>query len=168
MSDNLTATAYHEAGHAVAAWWFDLPFEKASVIEDEDTLGRVNFTPPGNDFRPDIEVDARTQRRIEHTIVVALAGPLAGEKFSGATNETIAANDWETVIGLAEYVCGSPEQTEAYVEWLRVRASDLIEHPLFCARVERVADALVRDKELSARELRDLLVDQLPHDSHRA
>jgi hypothetical protein len=39
----LQATAYHEAGHAVAAWYLGAGVESASIVPDDDTTGRVYY-----------------------------------------------------------------------------------------------------------------------------
>jgi hypothetical protein len=47
-----TRTAYHEAGHAVIAHLHKRPFGRVSIVEDEQSLGRIEggkwrgiFTP---------------------------------------------------------------------------------------------------------------------------
>lgn len=63
----------------------------------------------------------------------------------------------ETIVNLASYVCGSDEEAEDYIEWLRLRGSNLIQRPPLWARVERIAESLVKEKKLSAQQIRRLL-----------
>jgi ATP-dependent Zn protease len=47
-------TAYHEAGHAVAAYELRLPFRYVTIIPDEEkmTLGHIIYRGFGPDFHP--------------------------------------------------------------------------------------------------------------------
>jgi hypothetical protein len=51
----LEETAYHEAGHAVLAWLAGSPFERVSVVPDEDAAGHIinpwwQLAEPPNQF----------------------------------------------------------------------------------------------------------------------
>ena len=47
----LIGTAYHEAGHAVAAYTLRRKFDSVSIIPDEASLGRVWMWPSGKDLK---------------------------------------------------------------------------------------------------------------------
>lgn len=126
------ATAIHESGHAVMAYLLGRPFTSISVVEDGDSLGRVHSDPPGEWFRPDIEVNARTRTLIEDRVMICLAGAAAEEAWAvlqpdapdGWRDEVnrAAAHDYSAAIDLASYVTdGDVPELEAYVEWLRQR-----------------------------------------------
>ena len=59
-------TAYHEAGHAVAAFLEGRPIDFVTILPQEDTLGSVTHPPIGKWFRPDLvdgRADPATHRR---------------------------------------------------------------------------------------------------------
>jgi hypothetical protein len=64
---SLEATAYHEAGHAIARWWLGLRFKEASIIPNSagGTLGHVFgsglpkwFDPATQDHQPRVRLRA--------------------------------------------------------------------------------------------------------------
>jgi hypothetical protein len=78
------ATAYHEAGHAVALWAQGLRFRRASILPDakEGTLGHVAHGFP-KWFNPELDCSARHRILTENHTVVALAGEIAEKRFLG-------------------------------------------------------------------------------------
>lgn len=133
------STAIHEAAHAVAAYLLNRPFISISVIEDSEAYGRVHSRPPGEWFRPDIEINARTRATIEHRVMISLAGaeteaawcarqPNAPENWRDLVNDG-ADHDFGAALDLASRVAdGSVPETEAYIEWLRQRVLNWTGH----------------------------------------
>jgi hypothetical protein len=156
------ATAIHEAGHATVAFLFNRAFTSVSVVSNADSLGRVCHRPPGDWFRPDIEITRRTTRFAQDYIMMLLAGHAAQGAWCrgtvGApndwsdTNDQQAQQDFENAYDLAEHVTGSPRQAEAYLEWLQIRTADQVKHPLASRLVEGLADELERVQTLSWRK----------------
>ncbi len=58
----LERVAYHEAGHAVAMVLYGIRFERATIVEDEDVLGRVR-----HEYAPE-DIPTRTRGRMRSTI----------------------------------------------------------------------------------------------------
>lgn len=136
---NARSTAIHEAGHAVVAYLLRRPFKSISVIEDDDSYGRVEHAPPtGEWFRPDIEINTRTRTRIEEQVMIGLAGAETEAKWAKRAQgapadlktrlEVGARHDTHGIMHLALYVCASTEETEAYIEWLRQRVLNMVGH----------------------------------------
>jgi hypothetical protein len=75
-------TAFHEAGHVVAAWSRGLKIHNATIVPSPEFLGRVRHANPLRGLRPDYDVSARVRERAEANIVVALAGPEAQRRHS--------------------------------------------------------------------------------------
>ncbi len=126
------STAIHEAGHAVMAYLLGRPFTTISVVEDAHSYGRVLHRAPGEWFRPDIEINARTRTMIEDRVMICLAGAATEEAWwsrqPGAPEgwrelvDRGAADDLSKAVDLADHMGGgSPPETEAYIEWLRQR-----------------------------------------------
>jgi hypothetical protein len=47
------ATAYHESGHAVAAWSLGYDVESVSIVRDGRSMGRLSYDNPSFRIRPD-------------------------------------------------------------------------------------------------------------------
>jgi ATP-dependent Zn protease len=72
------ATAFHEAGHAVAAWCLGEPITRITIVPDDERDGAVEFANPLRDA--DLEtLDARNRAR--RHIVVLWAGEIAQKHF---------------------------------------------------------------------------------------
>jgi hypothetical protein len=131
MTDfQVRSTAIHEAAHAVMAYLLRRRFKSVSIKEDDDSYGRVHSVAPGDWFRPDLEVNARTRDMIEGRVMISLAGGEAEQAW--AARQPDAPEGWEekmrtgmgydlrAAIDLAGFVSGgSIPALEAYVEWLR-------------------------------------------------
>jgi hypothetical protein len=158
VSDEEEATAYHEAGHSVAAITLGRSVVRVSIERDEFTLGRVEHRPRGRKLRPDVEADGRTRRAVNADIVVSWAGPLAEERFTGQFNEPGAQRDLDRSFDLAlNLTVGDMDEAAAYVEWLRFRTIRLMREPNFWPQVQAVADALVKHRSLSGVLVRHIM-----------
>jgi hypothetical protein len=169
-------TAFHEAGHAVVAHYLGIGVRKVTIVEDDDALGRtLGFGRPMSDdqlYSP----DARTRARLEKAIIAAWAGPLAEERATGEFDDHGAGltspihhpehgqvrrltegGDMHRIIEMADTMHGSGRTTDAYIEYLRLRTLDLLEHgPFIWDQIEAVAAALEEHKTLTARQFRDV------------
>jgi ATP-dependent Zn protease len=84
-------TAYHEAGHAVAAVALGVGAVYASIIPDpvQGTLGHTKHRPwPGPP--PDMDWD-RVRRHAEPRIILALAGVVAEKRRHGRRHNWVGA-----------------------------------------------------------------------------
>lgn len=86
-------TAVHEAGHAVMAYLVRRPFTVISVLSDDDSYGRVEHAPPGAWFQLDIEATNRVRTRIEHHVMICLAGTETEAQWAARAHG--APTDWE-------------------------------------------------------------------------
>jgi hypothetical protein len=163
--DPSSATAYHEAGHAVVRYWAGREagtahaFKSASIEEDADSLGRVIHNSPGAWFQPDIATDSRTRKRLETEIMGSLAGFLAVERAGYPNASDGSEKDLSTAAMLAGYVCGSVEETEAYIEWLRLRTVALLGREFVWRGVVALATALESTGTIRWREAKSLIVE---------
>jgi len=151
-------TAHHEAGHAVAAYLLGRAFTRVSIEANDQTLGRCSFRPPGEWFRPDERLDARTRDRLEERIIISLAGPHTEALHSGAFDEDAAAEDLARASELADYMCDSdPDESFAYLQWLGVRTRRLIEREDFWPAVAALARELLARKEVRYKRARQII-----------
>jgi ATP-dependent Zn protease len=154
-------TAYHEAGHAVAACVLRLKIGKRGVTilpeKERNMLGCANIAAQLRE-RPDCATSARTRARIEAWAVAHLAGDVAERKFNGRRSfgghsDLLHASD------LLEYISSSVEQFDARLRVAYVGAQDLIEDNW--ESVQAVAEELLRKRTLSADEVAKLVLPQL-------
>lgn len=160
---SLEATAYHEAGHAVASLALGRGVRRVSIVPDlaAGTLGlATNHGLPS--FRPDVRDDAPTQAKAEREILILLAGPAAEERFTGRRNRAGAAGDHAAAAAaLALSLCGDEDEASAFLAWLVIRGRNLIAAPGQWIRVAALARALVDRRELSGAEVRRVCVEAM-------
>jgi hypothetical protein len=159
----LEATAYHEAGHVVAAFFFNVPFRKkgATIIPDGVAFGGVHTK---NIFRdkPDVNDSDAVRLRCERKAMVSLAGIIAQRKFNNrSVRHGHGSADRETAIDLMSYFF-APPVLEANLKFLIVQVESLFEHhPYAWQLVEAVAAALLEKKQLSGAELRQIILNEI-------
>src|SRR5919109_4445752 len=151
-------TAYHEAGHATAAWlWFEHPFEWITVVPDGDLLGNTHFghhewcrrcqtLPPYEEM----------ERLLERDVMVGWAGPIAERLYRGSTLaqerrrclDVFEDREFTKHIELAERLRLNDINHD--FEVLRQRTLDRIEESWsFWPTVERLAAALLEHRTLT-------------------
>ena len=86
-------SAYHEAGHAVASYNLGITFAYVPTLPEEDCcLGTWKYGDK------DLRTIVRT--RTEKTIMVHMAGHVAGNIFAGRQNWRASGPDWEASLDL--------------------------------------------------------------------
>ncbi len=177
MDDNAReATAYHEAGHAVAAVWLHRPITRATIDSDaqwldEDAIGGTGGAAPlhGDQWEGyEHSFTEADRRRVEREVMCLLAGPLVEEQHVGAFNKAGAGivtfegtdrvilwegGDYRKIVFLSETVGGNDEENAAYVEWLRLRTLRLVGQHDFRVMVDAVAAELLARGSLSGRRV---------------
>jgi len=155
----IEATAYHEAGHAVAAFHVGRAVRAITIAPGEGYLGRVwHYPVTGKWLQPDIELTSRTRDYLETSITTLLAGPTAERKARGRWNHRGAGFDRSTAADLAFQLVGSAEQLEHYFAWRVQVAEDLWENPYRWDQVRQLAAELLEHKTMSGRVVRELLL----------
>jgi hypothetical protein len=140
------ATAYHEAGHAVAALALGRPVQRVSIRPDHDYLGRCAFGK--GVFRP-------SEDWLEREILIALAGVAAEARHTGHYPVEAAAHDLRYVRRLAVQRSG-PRQAERLERRLLAKAEHLLVQGGHWRAVEFIAAELLRRGALSGRAARHL------------
>lgn len=152
-----TASAYHEAGHAVIAYMFGYKPQAATIIPTIDTAGSVSHPNPLRGIRLDIDGSDRARLRVEKAIIICLAGPLAQRHHNRRSWRSYhGQSDYELINELALRICGSAEQASAFLKWLEIVAHDLVK--MHWRQITKVAMALLERTRLSADELRVTIV----------
>ena len=143
-------TAYHEAGHVVAALMQGVAVRSVTIVPDKQKayhgLTRHEDLTRGVDLETDNS--SRTRSRIEKMIVVRFAGAAAQRRYDRRSWRGFhSSSDYKIAARLAATVCSSPAASKAFLKWLAVTADDLI--GAHWPYVEKVAKALLEEKTLS-------------------
>ena len=147
-------TAYHEAGHAVAAIVHRIPFDKVTIVSTDEYLGGV-FAQDPSWFRPDLNnADFRTRSFLERRVIGILAGPEAERRHTGRRGRVGAQGDYKNAVDLASYITGSFAETEAYLRWLTIRAEGFVAYGLSWHSITMLAEALLERETVSSRAVR--------------
>ena len=139
-------TAYHEAGHAVAALALGRPVQRVSVLPDAKFLGRCEFGK--GVFRP-------SEDWLEREILIALGGIVAEAMHTGDYAWDGAARDLLTVRRLLVQRFGE-KRADRFERRLLSKTEHLLGDEGHWAAVELIAADLVRLGTISGRAARHL------------
>jgi len=162
----LWQTAVHEAGHALAQWYFCLGLKRVSIVPDEITLGRVTGSgisagdkvfAENKQIFEDREAGARLAR-FHARIVMFLAG-MAAERMLAPNRQVSAGGrgDMHAVGEILSGVCPENEERILY-RWLEVRAKNLVGGSRHRKMIEDLAEALMCAREMSGRDAKSVLL----------
>ena len=79
---SLEVTAFHEAGHAVAAWHAGLEIHSATIVPTPRLDGCVTHANPLYGVHLDCDGSDEARLRAEAAIIVLLAGPAAQRRHN--------------------------------------------------------------------------------------
>jgi hypothetical protein len=140
------ATAYHEAGHAVAALALGRPVHAVSALPTRHHLGICQFGKAV--FRP-------SEDWVEREILIALGGIAAEAILTGDYAWEEAQRDFSYIRDLTLQRAGGKErQAERLERRLLSKAEHLLSQPGHWRAVELIARELVRVGEISGRAAR--------------
>jgi ATP-dependent Zn protease len=139
-----TATAYHEAGHAVVALALGRPVHKVSIRPKADWLGRCEFRKgivrPSDDW-------------LEDEILIALGGMAAEAQHTGTYDRDAAGRDLRYVRRLALNRV-SERSLERFERRMLAKTENLLADAGHWAAVELIAAELLKSGEISGRAAR--------------
>jgi hypothetical protein len=156
-SITLEATAYHEAGHMVAAVHLGVPIRHATIVSGQNALGKYAGSIRHQPLFPMFEIEAgdigRIEGKVSKRIIILLAGPIAQRRFRRSSWRSWHGRiDYETAADLAQTLNGGDEKaTNAYLKWLSLRAERLVDFDW--PDVVACAERLMSRKTLSSREV---------------
>jgi hypothetical protein len=138
-------TAYHEAGHAVAALALGRPVQRVSIRANEEFLGTCHFGK--GVFRP-------SEDWLEREMLIALAGIAAEGRHTGHLDWDAAGKDRAYAYQLAVQRAGNPRQAERLITRMLSKTEHLLDRDGNWQAVETIAAALLRDEVISGRAAR--------------
>lgn len=156
--NDLEATAFHEAGHAVAGYLLRRRFKYVTIEPEETTLGHVRYYKWRRDQNPEFSWTPALRLRCEEAILTALAGPQAEKIKTGRWNRVGAQSDYGNATDFALTVCGGSEASAtAYMKWLEIRCREILENPRNWRGVTTLADELLKRPRLDNQEARSVI-----------
>lgn len=148
------AVAYHEAGHAVIGQKLGVPVRRVSIEPTEAYRGMVLIDDPVRGIKDGDETSDRARLRVERTIIVRLAGPVAQRKHRPSSwRRYHGSDDYRGLAGLAACFYDG-ETLDAFIRWLELRTQDLVE--IHMSAIDRVAQALLERKTLTSDEIKEI------------
>jgi hypothetical protein len=170
ITKRLRATAYHEVGHAVMDYVLNRRFRAISIIPNEQSLGRVEVNKRDsrwlNGLFEDYIGTGTIRDRFGHSVDVSEAYILM---HFGAVHAQAIVTGQATVeaaccsmdgIDVALSACGlASDVTNAYINYLWLRAKHLINGPPYRPAVDALASALLQRKRIEYREAVQIIED---------
>jgi ATP-dependent Zn protease len=152
VTTELTATAYHEAGHAVMAIMLGRPIEKVTISPAQlQTGGRRLGLCKVQKGRSKPSKD-----ELEDDVLIMLAGMVAEGRITGRYCQAAAGQDLRTV----ERLLANRAKTERQLDRLIRRSLDKAEHLLAAdiaaKAVELIANEVLQRETISGRSVRQL------------
>src|SRR5712692_3116908 len=117
------ATAFHEAGHAVAAHVLHRRIKRVTIIPNKaDKYVGCCFTRRGPSMKGiDCEVTPKITRDAHNLIIFSMAGICAQRLFNPRTFRSFhGSTDYRTVVDFATHLTRENE-LEAFLKWMEIR-----------------------------------------------
>jgi len=150
------ATAYHEAGHVVAAWRFDFEIESATIepTPERGSLGHMQLSASlkhnPSERIDEWERDVLIDRRVIHYFA-GVAAENAYRKRGRRAPLSGASGDLHDIVAGCP-IRWSPETERAHWKYCWHRACDLVNERLHWAMIRAVAKELLRRRTLTGDE----------------
>lgn len=151
-SEQLMATAYHEAGHAVMAMVLGRSVQKVTITPGKllgggSRLGICEMKKGRS---------KSTKDALEDDILVLLAGMVAEARFTGQYSQEGAAGDLRAVTRLLQTRAGTQRQIERLQRRMLAKTEYLLGNDGHSLAVESVAHELLAKTTLSGRGVKHL------------
>lgn len=152
----LWAAAFHEAGHAVAAYHLHRRLRRISIgADDSDALGWLDLWLP-HVTAGDAE-NIRHAQAAERDIIVLLAGAQAERIGLGRSSCPAGGVDFYEAMRRAGTICRTSEEMSACLRWLQLRSHALVQSPTWRQPIDTLAARLLERRQLGARETRAII-----------
>ena len=142
--------AYHEAGHAIMADAYGRRVVRVSIVEDEDTQGRMQRLNPRWMYEIVYNLTPYREIALHKEIMVCLAGAATTGLHAKYAKWRGTDTDRALAVDLALRVTGEEHEASALVKWLWIRTCNKLARPVVWLRVEgyESAAAYIRARTL--------------------
>jgi len=147
LTDQDIATAYHEAGHAIAAVALGKPVLRVTIERNSMRLGQCQMSHRrGQPVKDELEVQ----------MMILLAGVVAEARFSGDYNWDGARQDMVGVRRLSRVRAGSDSQAERLQQKVLSKTEHLLDQPGHWIAVSMLVEELKKTKSMSGRAVQHI------------
>ena len=147
VDEQMIATAYHEAGHAIVALSLGRTVEKCTIVRNTIRLGAVQLGKGRG---------KRQQDFFEIEAMILLGGLVSEAKYTGQYNWGGAQQDLRALRRLTLARVNTDQQVERLEKRLLDKTAHHIEQPGHWAAVESVVAELIKQQAISGRSARHL------------
>jgi hypothetical protein len=148
--------AFHEAGHAVAAYLLAREFSVVTIVRRGDTLGHCALLRL-SDFHPDRESDQRTLAHLEEYMLMLYAGVASEYLHTARRGWSTAHTDVLAARHLATNACGSNEEADIFCKLMFVRSKNLLRPAQNWAGLQALAATLCTAQTLSFAQAKEVI-----------
>ena len=151
LQDQISAAAYHEAGHAMMCHLMHLRIKSISIGADELYGGETTHENPFHAKNRTRGDTIRARAQVEKIVMLCLGGPLAQEKYAprNPSRDYGGKIDFDTASTLAMQFFRSSKTAAAYIGFAREWVRQKLEEPRVWAAVERLASVLLEQRRIS-------------------
>lgn len=148
----IASTAYHEAGHAVAAVVLGVPIVTVTIVPSAGAHGHMQM--PARWIADVHGYRVPSRDLVERYVVKALAGVTAQRKaYPRSVRSHHGRSDGESAFSVAVLVMPDSERViQAFIDYCQARAEQLVEE--YWASVTEVAQELVTRKTIGRNDVR--------------
>ena len=155
------STAYHEAGHAVAAWRLNIVLRRKGVtIVPDRERGSDGSTFHRQVVSKNIEHDrsSRNVLKAERLAQLSLAGEIAQRRYSPRSVRSYhSKSDREKAIDTLSYFVADSRELEAWLKLLHIRTENMFSNPDVWRAVERLAAELMQRGTICRKEATEII-----------
>lgn len=153
-------TAFHEAGHAVVAYKERVAIHSITIEACRDYAGRLIRAKPYQGINLNIDDTLRSRNRVKAVVRVLLAGFMAQKmKDPNSYRSHHDKTDRQTAADLIRRIA-SPRTPDLSLKVLGHDVSDTLTAQWY--QVEALAKELMKQKTLSEKEVRKVIMDATP------
>jgi ATP-dependent Zn protease len=156
--------AYHEAGHAVMAWWLELPLLHASIIRQGESGGRVTVRPPMK-LKSELPGIAKRHRLEAQICMFRLAG-LVAEQMHDASQWIELGEEYREALNIIASIYSPFNPQGKGRRWRFLQNVIALTNSVLHENrdtLTRIADALKERGKLSGEEIYALMVSAAPN-----
>lgn len=142
---NQTLTAYHEAAHGLLAFLNKVRIVKISIVPNE-LAGSLGYLISSNKLIDPGATTSINRDRLEHFIMITLAGGAAEKIYDSSCNMSGSAVDFQIADQLLKDLTHSPKEKELLKELLVARTTCLLKQKENWAMVDALACHLLNSE----------------------
>lgn len=157
--EELSLTAYHEAGHAAMGWILGRQPLEVSIVPSDGQAGFCNSAL--------MEGGAGFQSDHEHVCMIVLAGGIAQQKYSSRDDLEGNEQDHDLVAGSVRKMLSRLDtltnSAQAEAEYFRIldnATREILEYKEVWRLVDMVTRILIRDRSIKGDVLEDILLER--------